>query len=198
MKFVEWKHLIRSSESADRAEAADTLPEDGDGREIAQLLLDCVDDDVSLVRACALDTLHLVSNGVVAAKVRQCLEQEQDPLARTYAARTLALIGRAEDLPLLLNIMNNDRYAVVRTGVAQGIISNFLAATIGAIVAGCDDKDEKTRMASFAALTRVSEEMLEALTAIRRVAVNHQGADEPRLTQEDIAKLLRIVPEFGS
>jgi hypothetical protein len=116
-------------------------------------------------------------------------------LAKTYAARTLALIGRPEDLPLLATILKNDSYAVVRTGVAQGLISSLLDTTISAILAGCDDNDEKTRMASFGALTAVVDELLEAFRGIRRVAVAHQRSDEPRPTQDDIAKLLELVPE---
>jgi HEAT repeat protein len=195
MKIAEWRQLIKSSEPADRAEAADTLPEGGSDLEIALLLLGCVDDDDSLVRACALDTLHLLKGAAVAPKIRQRLEKEQDSLARTYAARTLALLGRPEDLEFLTSILQNDKSAIVRTGVAHGLLSSFLSVAVSTIVANCDSEDEKTRMASFAALTQLVDEMFSAFAKIRQVVAAHQNADEPRPTRDDIAKLLEVLPK---
>jgi HEAT repeat protein len=198
MKFSKWKRFIESSEPADRSEAADTVPENGKTSEITRLLLKCLNDEKSLVRTCALDTLHLFGSDTVASKIRRHMKRERDPLARAYGARSLALIGRAEDISVVYSLIKKPNHAIVRANAAYGLLSKFLHLTMVEILSCCNHKDEDTRSMGFGLLHDIVLESFDELQEARKAAYAYRSSDEPRVTKDRIADLLKIIPKPAS
>lgn len=144
MNFEEWKKLLSSSEPGERSDAAEVLPDDGERREVAGLLLEALHDEDYLVRACAAETLGQIDLDEVRSALRSVLETEANALASGYIASSLGEIGELSDLKLLVDKSSSDAVSCwVKLHCAQGIAAiavDHAAESMIEVVSGPDWK----------------------------------------------------------
>jgi HEAT repeat protein len=168
---------MSSLESADRVEAADTLPDSGVSPEVVELLMMALSDTDPLVRACAADTIGQIRTEDVRQRIQQCLVVESDSLAKAYLLSSLGAMENAEDLPVLSSALSSSE-PLIRFHAAYGLLVSCTAQAVGVIVAGCDDGHWKDRTAAFSALDVATSLFQEMIATAKETAERHRKAAE--------------------
>lgn len=177
VKLERWLDLISSPESADRAEAADTLPDSGASPEVVSRLLTALSDADPLVRTCAADTLGEVKSEDVRQKILERPAVENDSLARAHLLSSLGAMENGDDLPLLSSALTSDEIQV-RLHAAHGLLMCCTGPALDVIVAGCDDGHWKQRTAAFSTLDAATALFRHMIATAKETAERHRAAAE--------------------
>ena len=119
--FDEWKRLLKSAASHDRAHAADIIPK-GPRDEIVRMLIECLRDADALVRACAADSLGSLPTNEAVVALRNAAESEKDQLAKSYVYSSLGVIGSGQDVVRLATALDTEDSPQILVGAALGLL----------------------------------------------------------------------------
>jgi len=198
MEFQEWKRLIGSLDSSDRAVAADCFPSNAREEDVIPLLLRCLDDPDPLVRVCAADTLSDYPSTAVSERLRTRLAMETDELAKAYMTASLGYMARLDDLQIILDVLEKDSSVQVRLRGGFGLLIGVIRMVTKELLSHCEHSDYKIRNPSFSVLDAVVDEILAQLEDIRQMALRHKNEDEPAIALHHIANILASLNCIGA
>lgn len=195
MKPGRWFALIKSTEPADRAEAADMLPEGKTSRQVVDALLVALDDEDALVRTCAADTIGEIDDERVRTSILERMGVETDDLVRAHLLSSLAAMNHPEDLAVLVTELNASKSSLVRLHAAYGLILSSLKQAMQVIVGSCDASDLKEQTKAFSAMVVVTDVLSDTLQDIKKIAEDHHEAVKSetmtRVARDHVTSILK-------
>lgn len=191
MDFASWKNMLSSSETLERSDAADSLPDDGEFTEIVQLLIGALHDADDLVRASAAETLGCLDSDDVRSALREALRTETDELPRGYVASSLGAMGHLPDLKLLVDeARSSDITAWRKLHCAQGIAILSLDYAIRTIVDIIKDPKLDLGGPAFGHLDIILDALTSGKTTILDIAEQTQGHETSRIEKDNVLTVL--------
>ena len=200
MNFERWKTLMESPETLDRVDAADVLPDGDITAEVKTMLLNALNDQEELVRACASGTLGSIDDDEVRQALRAALREEVDNVAKGFIASSLGAIGHLEDITLLVeeSARTDVTGSYVRLHCAQAIVTLALRHSMAEIVSGSNSENPELRGVALARLVTVvellSQNLNKSLALVRAPKNNEVSGFE----KEYIGRILAEIRNLGA
>jgi HEAT repeat protein len=193
LNFNQWKALLLSDDEADRANAADELPVDGDDEEVEILLTIALRDEDPFVRACAVDSQKAFDTERSRNAVREFLKVEEDALARAFAISTMGAIGDIADLTLLSQaFVESSSDQRVRNHCSSAVIELVLRTHLRHLIKESevlDDHQEREMRSAVNLLADAAEHIRCSLTEIQRWAQRHPSLEASPIYQQALRRI---------
>lgn len=196
MNFIEWKAFLLSADHTDRSHAADELPDDGSDEEVESLLIDALQDEDALVRACAADSLKAFDTETSRNSVRLRLDVENDPVAKGFAVSTLGSIGNFSDLARISRLFEDSRSDQrVREHCASAAIELVLRTCLDHLIERSDvagTGSEESLQGAVNLLADTAEQIKDGINRIADWSQHHSSSGALPTYQESLRRLEKI------
>lgn len=190
MKLAQWTEFMMSSESADRAEAADQLPDEGALPEVVDKLVNSLKDADPLVRSCAAETLGMIDVAEVREELRNRLKFESDALVISYVISSLGEIGVLSDLDTIASYLDENNDHKIRTSAAFALCTLSIRFSMGVVAQMCVSSDKKITPRAFATLRHLTELFRRCILDAKSLAEAKSTSPSSGIEKDAIERIL--------